>query len=73
MREKTQGSERETTAVERSSLCFQVLFLVLVLSPRKLRGFLFYGFPEENSLCFLSLVIIYVHIILSDKILYHIY
>ena len=31
-------------------------FLVLILSLRKLRGFLLYGFPEENYLCLLSLV-----------------
>ena len=42
------------------------------LSLRKLRGFLLYGFPKENSLCLLSLVIIVLHIILSDKILDHI-
>ena len=35
-------------------------------------GFSPYGFPEENSLCLLSLVIIVVHVILSDKILDHI-
>ena len=34
--------------------------------------FILYGFPEENYLCLLSLVIIVVHAILSDKILYHI-
>ena len=32
-------------------------------------GFLLYGFPEENSLCLLSLMFIVVHVILSDKIL----
>ena len=32
-------------------------------------GFLLYDFHEENSLCLLSLVIIVVHVILSDKIL----
>ena len=32
-------------------------------------GFLLYGLTEENSLCLLSLVIIVVHFILSDKIL----
>ena len=49
--------------------CFQVLLLplVLILSLRKLRGFLLYGFPEENSLCLLSLVFIAVHVILSVK------
>ena len=35
-------------------------------------GFLLYGFPKENSLCLLSLVIIVVHVILLDKILDHI-
>ena len=53
----------------RSSLCFYVLLLplVLILSLRNLRGFLLYGFPEENSLCLLSLVFIVVHLILSVK------
>ena len=45
--------------------------LVLVLSLRKLWGFLLYGFPEENSLCLLSLVLclcfIVVHVILPVK------
>ena len=45
--------------------------LVLILSLRKLRGFLIYGFPEENSLCLLSLVFplvfIVVHVIISVK------
>ena len=35
-------------------------------------GFFLYGFPEKNSLCLFSLVIIVVHVILSDKIEYHI-
>ena len=65
------GSERETTVVERSSLCFQVLVLplVIILSLIKLGGFLLYGFPKENSLCLLSLGFIVLHVILSDKIL----
>ena len=45
--------------------------LVLILSLRKLRGFLLYGFPEENSLCLLSLVMclcfIAVLVIISVK------
>ena len=45
-----------------------LLSLVLILSLRKLRGFLLYGFPEEN-LCLLSLVLIVVHVPLSDMIL----
>ena len=35
-------------------------------------GFSHLWFPKENSLCLLSLVIIVVHVILSDKILDHI-
>ena len=34
--------------------------------------FSLYGFPEENSLCLLSLVIFVVHVILLDMILDHI-
>ena len=65
MREKKLGSERETIDVERTSLCFWILLLVLILSLRKLQGFLLYGFPEENSLCLLSLMFIVVYFILS--------
>ena len=35
-------------------------------------GFFLYGFLEDKSLCLLSLVIIVVRVILSDKILDHI-
>ena len=59
--------ERETAAVERSSYCFMVLPLVMILSLRKLRGFLLYGFPKENSWCLLSLVSIALHVILLVK------
>ena len=59
--------KRETIVVERSSLCFWVLLLVLILSLRNLRGFLLYGFLEENSLYLLSLVFISMHVILSFK------
>ena len=59
--------KRDTTAIGRSSYCFLVLLLVLILSLRKLQGFLLYGFPEENSVCLLSLVFIVVHVILSVK------
>ena len=64
------SSERERTRCWRSSLCFRVLLLplVLILSLRKLQGFLLYGFPEENYLCLLSLLFIVVHVILSDNI-----
>ena len=62
--------ERENSCW-RSSFCLWVLLfpLVLILSLRKLRGFLLYSFIEVNSLCLLSLVIIIVHVILLDKIL----
>ena len=46
---------------------FGVLLLVLILSLRKLQGFLLYGFLEENSLCILSLAFIIVHFILLVK------
>ena len=46
---------------------FRFLLLVLILSLRKLQGFLLYGFPEENSLCLLSLMFIVVHVILLVK------
>ena len=64
--------ERETAAIERSSYYFGAFtVLVLILSLRKLRGFLLYGFPEENYLCLLSPVLclcfIGVHVILSVK------
>ena len=61
---------RERTSCGDHLFCFWVLLLplVLILSLRKLRVFLLYGFPEENYLCLLSLVIIDVHVILSDNI-----
>ena len=72
-------SEREEARIRESDYCCQeiiILFWVLlsvpILSLRKLRGFLLYGFLEENLLCLLSLVIFVVHAILSDKILDHI-
>ena len=42
---------------------FGVLLLVLILSLRKLRGFLLYGFPKENIcvdrlLCFIAVLVI---------------
>ena len=46
-----------------------LLPLRLILSLRKLWGFLLYGFPKENFVCLLSLVIIVVYVILSIKIL----
>ena len=48
---------------------FLLLLLALIISLRKLLGFLLYSFPNKNSLRLLSLVIIIVHVILSDNIL----
>ena len=65
------SSERERTTIGGHLFHLWVLLLplVLILSLRKLWVFLIYGFPQENSLCLLSLVIFAVHVILSDKIL----
>ena len=46
--------------------------MVLILSLRKLQGFLLYGFPKKKYLCLFSIVIIDVHVIPLDKILDHI-
>ena len=66
--------KKKTTAVRSASYYFgDFTVLLLILSLRKLRGFLLYGFPKENSLCLLSLVMclcfIVVLVILSVKIL----
>ena len=66
-------SERERTIAKIIFILWVLVFLlVLILSLRKLWGFLLYGFPEENYLCLLSIMIIVVHVIILDKILDHI-
>ena len=68
MREKKLlGQERETIVVGRSSYCFGVLLLVLILSLRKLWGFLLYGFPEEKLCVHCLLCLNVVLVILSVK------
>ena len=69
-------SEREEAGIRERDYChweiifmFSSFILVLILSLRKLQGFLLYGFLKENPLCILSLMLIFVHVILSDKIL----
>ena len=68
------SSEREREQLWRSS--FLSLGFINAIGDHfiseEVTGFLLYGFPGENSLCLLSLVIFDVHVILSDKILYHI-
>ena len=65
--------KKKTTVVKSASYFFWVLHLVVILYLRKLRVFSIYGFPEENSLCLLSLVmclcLIVVLVILSVEIL----
>ena len=70
--EKLSQCERERLLLLGDHLTVLVFYLlVLVLSLRKLWGFLLYSFPEENSFCLLSLVLclcfIVVHVILSVK------
>ena len=65
--------KKKTTAVGSASYYFGAFTVfVLILSLRKLRGFLLYGFPEKKSLYLLSLVMclcfIAVLVILSVKI-----
>ena len=67
-REEVVGTrERENTVVGRSSYYFGVFLLVLILSLRKLRGFLLYGFPKENICVYCLLCLIAVIFILSVK------
>ena len=54
--------KKNTTAVGRS-----FTILVLILSLRKLRGFLLYGFPEEKHSVHCLLCLIAVLVILSVK------
>ena len=53
------------------SLCFSIAIVAHSIF-EEVAGFFLYGFPKENSLCLLSLMIIVVHVILSDNILDHI-
>ena len=69
----TLGLDKEkTTTVGSASYYFGAFtVLVLILSLKKLQGFLLYGFPKEKYLCLLSLVMclcfIAVLVILSVK------
>ena len=54
---KTLGlDKKKITAVGSTSYCFGVLHLVLILSLRKLWGFLHLWFPQSKTLCSLYLV-----------------
>ena len=70
--EKLSQYERERLLLSGDHLTvFWFYHFVLILSLRKLWGFLLYGFPKKNSFCLLSLVLcfhfIVVHVILSVK------
>ena len=72
--EDTKASQEEDYYCWEITYCFgDFTILVLILSLRKLQGFLLYGFPEEKSFCLLSLVMclcfIAVILILSVNIL----
>ena len=59
--------ERETEAMEIILMFLGFSILVLILSLRKLRGFLLYGFPEEKHCVHCLLCLIVVLVILSVK------
>ena len=65
--EPTRARSKEATTDRRSSYCFGVLLLVLILSLRKLQGFLLYGFLEEKLCVHCILCLIVVLVILSVK------
>ena len=69
MREKKLlGQERERVLMSEDHLTiFGVFLLVLILSLRKLRGFLCYGFPKENICVYYLLCLIAVLVILLVK------
>ena len=55
--EKDTGArKKEVAAIGRSSYRFGVLLLVLILSLKKLQGFLHLWFPRGKTLCSLFLV-----------------
>ena len=67
-------SEREEARIRERDYCcreiillFWVLLLVLILSLRKLRGVLLYGFAEENLCVYCLLCLIVVLVVLSVK------
>ena len=67
-KEKTLGlDKKKITDVGSAPYCFGVLPFVLILSLRKLQGFLLYGFPEEKHCVHCLFCLIAVLVILSVK------
>ena len=68
--EEVVGLERKRLLLSRYHLAiFGAFLLVLILSLRKLQGFLLYGFPEENICVHCLMCLIFVLVILLVKIL----
>ena len=66
--ERERERERERLLLfEDHLIVFRVLLLVLILSQRKLRGFILYGFPKEKFCVHCLLCLIVVLIVLSVK------
>ena len=62
------GLERKRLLISRDHLTvFGVFLLVLILSLRKLQGFILYGFPEEKLCVHCPLCLIVVLVILPVK------
>ena len=73
-------SERGSAGTSERDQLLEIIFMFLGFTfdigahsiSKKAAGFILYGFPKEKSLCLFSLVIISVHVILSENILDHI-
>ena len=70
-REEARSSEREQLLDIIFCLWVLLLPLVLVLSLRKLRGFILYGFLEENLcvyclLCFIVVLVVLIILLVKD-------
>ena len=69
MSEREVAETRERLLLSEDHLTvFGVLILVLILSLMNLRGFLLYGFPEENVCvyCLLCLIVVLVILLVKD-------
>ena len=68
-KEKTPGLDKKNiTTVGISLTIFGFSILVLILSLRKLRGFLLYGFPEEKHCvdCLLCSIVMLIILLVKD-------
>ena len=69
--------DEELAQVREREQLLEIIFLYLGFTvvigthsiSEEVAGFFLYGFPEDKSLCLLSIVIDFVHVILSDNIL----